>query len=70
MAIFYSSVGNVFLTEYANSKGMVYVQENNQHWGGEIDTSFDSSTGTITFRVLWIGSSQNLNNFALTGVLF
>ena len=70
VAIFYSSVGNVFLTEYANSKGMVYVQENNQHWGGEIDTSFDSSTGTITFRVLWIGSSQNLNNFALTGVLF
>ena len=70
VAIFYSSVGNVLLTRYSSSKGMAYVQENHQHWGGEIDASFNHTTGTITFRVLWLGSSQNLDNFALTGVLF
>ena len=70
MAIFYSSVGNVLVTSYAASRGILNAKADDQYWGGEIIVEYIASTGTIKFTVKWIGSSQLLSNFALTDILY
>ena len=70
VAIFYSSVGNVLVTSYASSRGVLNIKDGDQYWGGEVAVSFDASAGKVVFNVKWIGASQIIGNFALTGILY
>ena len=70
VAIFYSSVGNVLVTSYTSSRGVLNIKDGDQYWGGEVQVAYNSSTGTVTFKVVWIGGSQILSNFALTDILY
>ena len=40
------------------------------YWKSTIQASFDSNTGTVTFRILFKGSSQIFNNLALKAVTY
>ena len=40
------------------------------YWKSTIQASFDSNTGTVTFRILFKGSSQMFNNLALKAVTY
>jgi hypothetical protein len=40
------------------------------YWKSAIQASFDSNTGTVTFRILFKGSSQTFNNLALKAVTY
>lgn len=40
------------------------------YWKSAIQASFDSNTGTVTFRILFKGSSQIFNNLALKAVTY
>ena len=70
VAIFYSSVGNVLVTSYTSSRGVLNIKDGDQYWGGEVQVGYNSSTGTVAFTVVWIGGSQILSNFALTDILY
>ena len=43
---------------------------NGRTYGTTIQASFDSNTGTVTFRILFKGSSQIFNNLALKAVTY
>lgn len=70
VAIFYSSVGNILVTSYTQSRGALNIKDGDQYWGGEVSVKFDATAGTVTFSVIWIGSSQLISNFALTDILY
>ena len=40
------------------------------YWKSAIQASFDSNTGTVTFMILFKGSSQTFNNLALKAVTY
>lgn len=40
------------------------------YWKSTIQASFDSNTGTVTFRILFKGSSQTFDNLALKAVTY
>lgn len=70
VAIFYSSVGNVFVTKFSGSCGQVNTKNDNQYWGGEVHVNFNEPEGKVNFTVAWMGTSQNLNNFRLSDILY
>lgn len=68
VAYFPNSVGALYIPAGKFAEGALLVQDGDQFWGGEINASYNASTGTVTFIVRWIGASQNIGNFGLNAV--
>ena len=56
--------GRVYGTAVANTF------TDDPYWKSTIQATFDSNTGTVTFRILFKGSSQQFNNLALKAVTY
>lgn len=70
IANFTSTCGSIFVPAGKFSILNFFTQENQQFWGGEIHAEYNSETGTITFKVVWMGTSQSLSNFLLYSVCY
>lgn len=56
--------GRVYGTTVANTF------TDDPYWKSAIQASFDSNTGTVTFSVIFKGSSQTFGNLALKAVTY
>ena len=70
IAIFNNVFLTIIVTKYAPSVAQLNVQEGGQYWGGEVEVTFDSGSGTVRFKVVWKGSSQPISNFELFRVVY
>lgn len=70
IALFNNVFLTIIVTKHAPSVAQLNVQEGDQYWGGEVEVTFDSGSGTVKFKVVWKGTSQPISNFKLFGVVY
>ncbi len=70
MVSFSYSVGSGIVCPYIATHLNVGTKADNQYWSGEVSVNYKANEGKISFKVDWMGSSQNMANFRLTDIWF
>lgn len=70
MVSFSYSVGSGIVCPYIATHLNMGTKADNQYLSGEVSVNYKANEGKISFKVDWMGSSQNMANFRLTDIWF